>query len=211
MDDVHPTWHLTGEYFENCNCDIVCPCLVSAGKPLTATPTQGTCEVLCGFHIDSGRYGEVPLDDLNAATAYVTPGPMGEGNWAAAIYVDERGSEAQRDALYAIFSGEAGGPVSGLAPFITKLLGVRAVPMVWRQSHASRSLEIPGTMNARVRALETWNPDETEPIWAVNAHPYADRVAMAVGDSGSTWVDFDMRWDNSGKWGDYAPITWSSD
>ncbi len=28
MADVQ--WHLSGDYFENCSCSIVCPCLVSA-------------------------------------------------------------------------------------------------------------------------------------------------------------------------------------
>jgi hypothetical protein len=33
---------------------------------------------------------------------------------------------------------------------------------------------------------------------------------MAVGDSGSTWSDHGMRWDNSGRNGHYAPIRWSN-
>ena len=45
-------WQLSGDYFENCNCDVVCPCLVSPGPPLTARPTQGVCDVALVFHID---------------------------------------------------------------------------------------------------------------------------------------------------------------
>jgi len=33
---------------------------------------------------------------------------------------------------------------------------------------------------------------------------------MAVGEDGSTWTDYGMRWDNSGKNGHYAPINWSN-
>jgi hypothetical protein len=47
-------WHLSGDYFENCNCDVVCPCLVSKAAPLTSRPTQGECNVPLIFHIDSG-------------------------------------------------------------------------------------------------------------------------------------------------------------
>jgi hypothetical protein len=32
---------------------------------------------------------------------------------------------------------------------------------------------------------------------------------MAVGDAESTWEDYGMRWDNSGKNGHYTPIKWS--
>jgi hypothetical protein len=38
-------WQLTGDYFENCNCDVVCPCLVSTSAPLTSPLTQGVCDV----------------------------------------------------------------------------------------------------------------------------------------------------------------------
>jgi hypothetical protein len=43
------------------------------------------------FHIDQGSYDGISLDDLNVALAFRTPGPMGEGNWSAATYLDERG------------------------------------------------------------------------------------------------------------------------
>ena len=61
-------WQLSGDYFENCNCDVVCPCLVSPNAPLTAQPTQGACDVAIAFHIDRGDYDGVPLDDLQART-----------------------------------------------------------------------------------------------------------------------------------------------
>ena len=44
-------WQLTGDYFENCNCDVLCPCLVSSAAPLTARPSQGACDVAVAFHI----------------------------------------------------------------------------------------------------------------------------------------------------------------
>jgi hypothetical protein len=47
-------WRLSGDYFENCNCDVVCPCLVSTSAPLTARPTQGECNVPLVVHIDKG-------------------------------------------------------------------------------------------------------------------------------------------------------------
>jgi hypothetical protein len=65
MADPVP-WQLSGDYFENCSCTVVCPCLVSTAAPLTARPTEGYCNVPLIFHIESGRYGDVALDGLNA-------------------------------------------------------------------------------------------------------------------------------------------------
>ena len=79
-----PKWQLSGDYFENCNCSVVCPCLVSTAAPLTSKPTQGVCDVALIFHIDKGNYGDVRLDGLNVAMVAHTPGPMANGNWTAA-------------------------------------------------------------------------------------------------------------------------------
>ena len=57
-------WHLSGDYFENCNCSVVCSCLVSKAAPLTSRPTEGICDVALIFHIEEGRYGDVALDGL---------------------------------------------------------------------------------------------------------------------------------------------------
>ena len=67
-------WQLSGDYFENCNCSVVCPCLISPAPPLTSRPTEGVCDVALAFHIDKGNYGTVALDDLNLALIAHTPG-----------------------------------------------------------------------------------------------------------------------------------------
>ena len=69
-------WHFSGDYFENCNCSVVCPCLVSKSAPLTSRPTEGVCDVALIFHIESGSYDGTRLDGLNVALAVHTPGPM---------------------------------------------------------------------------------------------------------------------------------------
>jgi hypothetical protein len=202
-------WQLSGDYFENCNCDIVCPCLFSALPQLTAQPTSGACEVAIGFHVEQGRYGDVPLDGLNTAVMARTPGAMGAGNWAVALYIDERANDQQRQALQSIFSGQAGGIMGALAPLISTVLGIKTAPITFTKNGLHRSLEIPNVARLGVHAVPSAVPDKE--IWAVNAHDFQpEGVAMAVGDQGSTWTDYGMHWDNSGKNAHYAPIKWSN-
>jgi hypothetical protein len=113
-------WHLSGDYFENCNCSVVCPCLVSKNAPLTSRPTEGVCDVAFIFHIQSGSFDGTALDGLNVALAVHAPGPMAEGNWSVAAYIDQRANDRQTEALGAIFTGAAGGPMAQLAPLIGK-------------------------------------------------------------------------------------------
>jgi hypothetical protein len=202
-------WQLTGDYFENCNCNVVCPCLASAAPPLTSRPTQGTCDVALIFHIDTGNYGGLSLDGLNVAVAAHAPGPMGEGNWSVAAYIDERANDQQTAALGAIFTGAEGGPMAAFVPLIANQLGVKKVPIRYAINGPSRSVEIPGIMQMSVAPIPTMHPSGE--IWANLGHPAApDRLALAAGNPGSTFSDYGMRWDNSGKNGHYAPIRWSN-
>ena len=202
-------WELSGDYFENCNCDVVCPCLVSSGAPLTARPTQGACDVALVFHIDKGKYGDVALDGLNVAVAAHTPGIMGEGNWTLAAYIDERADDKQTEALGAIFSGAVGGPMAIFAPLVATNLGAKKVAITYSVNGKKRTVEIPGVMTMAVEPLPTLHPSGE--IWAALGHPVApDKLALAMGSKGSTFADHGMRWDNSGKNGHYAPIRWSN-
>jgi hypothetical protein len=201
-------WQLSGDYFENCNCNVVCPCLVSTNAPLTSRPSQGTCDVALVFHIDKGMYGKVPLDGLNVAVVAHTPGVMSEGNWTLAAYIDERADEQQTAALGAIFSGAEGGPIAAFAPLVGKHLGVKKAAIKYAITGKSRSAEIPGIMHMAVDPLPTAH--SSGEILATVGHPVADTLALAVGVKGSTFADQGMRWDNSGKNGHYAPINWSN-
>jgi hypothetical protein len=208
MTTTQTRWQIAGDYFENCNCTVVCPCLFSPNPPLASRPTEGACEVAFAFHINSGSYGNVTLDGLNVAMIARTPGPMAEGNWSAAIYVDERANEQQQQALQAIFSGSAGGPLGTLAPFISTVLGVKTVPITFNIAGKRRSVEIPNIMHLAVQPVPSLDPNNE--IWALNAHPFSSQLAMAVGEQNSTWTDYGMSWDNSGKNGHYAAINWSN-
>jgi len=151
-------WQLSGDYFENCNCDVVCPCLVSPAPPLTSKPTQDACDVALAFHIDTGRYGDVSLDGLNVAVIAHTPGPMADGNWTLAAYIDERASDAQTAALGAIFGGAEGGPMAAFAPLVGTNLGAKKVAITYSVNGKARSAEIPGIMHMGVEPLATMHP-----------------------------------------------------
>jgi hypothetical protein len=203
------TWQLTGDYFENCNCDVVCPCLASSVAPLTARPSRGVCDVALIFHIDKGNYGDVALDGLNVSVIVHTPGPMADGNWTAAAYIDERADDQQTAALGAIFTGVEGGPMAAFAPLISTQLGVKKVPIRYSIQGKRRSAEIPAIMQMAVEPIPTMHPSGE--IWTTLGHPVVpDRIALAMGSSGSTVSDYGMRWDNSGRNGHYAPISWSN-
>ena len=205
-----PTWSIDGEYFENCNCTVACPCVFSTEGPFMARPTEGACEVGFAFHLNQGTFGDVSLDGLNVGMIARTPGPMIEGNWRVGLYLDDHADEHQQAALTAIFAGQAGGTMGGFAPLIGEVLGAKVVPIEYAVDGKRRSVNIPDIMQMAVRPIASAMGEDAEMV-AVNAHPFApDGVVMAMGEDGSSWADWGMQWDNSGRNGLYAPIHWSN-
>lgn len=202
-------WQLTGEYFENCNCDFLCPCLFSPDGPLAAMPTQGNCDVMLAIHINEGTYGNTRLNGLNAVIAAHAPdGPMSTPGWKLGLYIDERADEQQRTAISGILSGAEGGPMAAFAPLVGEILGVKFVPINFSMDGKHRSVEIPQIVDMSVTGVPSMKPDEV--VWTDAGHPFApDKLALATGDAGSVFTDYGMRWDNSGKNGHFAPIRWS--
>ena len=203
-----PSWSIDAEYFENCNCDVVCPCEISALGFLQARPDQGHCDVFLMFHINTGTFGEVQLDDLNVMLAARAPGPMIEGNWTAAIYLDERATGEQQQALGAIFGGAAGGPMSALVPLIGTNLGAKLVPIEYRNEGRRRSARISNILDVTIEAVPSYKEDAV--VIKQNANPLfegADWV-QASGVT-SSYRDYDFDWDNAGKCADYATFRWA--
>ena len=105
---VAQEWHRRGEYFENCNCEVLCPCLLPG---IPHGPTEGHCDMAFAFHIEDGDFNGVDLSSLNFVVAMSTPGKMSDPNWTMAVYVDERANPEQRATLGGILSGEIRGPM----------------------------------------------------------------------------------------------------
>ena len=78
-----------------------------------------------------GAYGTVPLDGLRFHCAGVDAGAMGKGNWSVGVIADERASAAQREAITAIASGAAGGPMAALSGLVGDVPGRRMSRPDW--------------------------------------------------------------------------------
>ena len=96
---------------------------------MTAKPDEGDCAVALAFRIDRGSKGSVALDGLAFIVVARTKGAMIDGGWTVGLVVDERASQEQADAIPAIASGQAGGPMAAVAPLIGSFAGVERRPV----------------------------------------------------------------------------------
>jgi len=204
-----PTWKVSGQYYETCNCDFVCPCLPGQ---LAVSPTKGTCTFAMAFQVDRGSYGSVSLDGLGFIVLGFTPEAMGKGNWSVGLIADERASVEQRDALTAIASGAEGGPMAALSGLIGKFLGVELAPIRFDRNGAKWSVNASGLVDMAAEGAMGINPAATEPLHLENTgHPAADRFALAHASRSHVHA-LGLAWDDvTGKNnGQYAPFSWQS-
>jgi hypothetical protein len=205
---ANESWALEGRYFETCNCDYLCPCISSN---LTAEPTQGDCKVALAFQIDRGTKAGVGLDGLAFIIVARTPGAMGKGNWTVGLVIDERANQAQADAILAIASGQAGGPMAHIAPAIGTFAGVERRPITFTASGNSYSVRAGELVDQACEGV-TASPDAKEPMALENTgHPVSARLALARATR-QRFHAFGIDWDDaSGRCnGHFAPFHWQA-
>jgi hypothetical protein len=203
------SWKVSGQYYETCNCDFMCPCILQQMEP---EPTEGTCIFAMGYQIENGTFGSTSLDGLGFIVLGFTPEAMGKGNWSVGLVIDDRATAEQRDAITAIASGAAGGPMAGLSGLIGNFLGVESAPIQFARDGAKWSVTAPNLVDIAGQPAMGLNPEATEPIYLDNiGHPVANRIALArglkmhVNALGLSWNHT-----NGNKSGAYAPFSWRS-
>lgn len=160
------SFSVEGDYFETCQCDVSCPCIWL--KPAD----KEECDVILAWHVSKGEKDGVDLSDMNAVLAVHSPKQMSDGGWKVALYLDDRATPEQSEALGAVFSGQAGGHLAGLAPLIGEVAGVAPAAITFDRSNGSLHAEVAGvlTMSAEeIKGLDGENPPViTNPLlWAI--------------------------------------------
>lgn len=206
-----PAWNVSGQYYETCSCDFVCPCLPGG---MMVRPSKGSCTFAMTFAIERGSYGTVSLDGLSFIVLGFTPEEMGKGNWSVGLIADERATAEQRDAITAIASGAAGGPMAAVSGLIGKFLGVQSASVhIDRDRNGMKwSVKASPFVDMAAEAVKGINPNSTEPLHLDNTgHPAADRFALARAST-SRVNALGLKWEDAGgkNNGQYAPFSWRS-
>lgn len=176
-------WSIAGDYFESCNCDAICPCRTVGGVP-GGRSTHGICMGVLSWQVHEGQLDGLDLSGLNAAFAIRYDDDEPGSPWSFVVYVDERGSKEQRDALAAILTGKLGGDTANL-PWSRKPsneLAVRAAQIEIRHDGDEHVLRV-----GRAIELIAARPFETDErvSCVIPGHHiagteyYADRLAVA--------------------------------
>lgn len=178
------TYHIEGDYFEACNCDVSCPCI------FLGPATQDRCTVFLAWRVTTGTKDGIDLGGLSAVLAVDSPQRMTDGGWRVALYLDERATPEQAGALQAILSGGAGGYLAALAPLIGEVTGVHAVPISFEADGTNRGVAVGDVLDMRVE--QAIGVDGVNPTVIIN--PPLIAVPQPVRQAKSGGVKYDGPW-----------------
>ena len=152
--------------------------------------TQDNCDVLLAWHITSGDKDGVDLSGLNAVMAVHTPKRMTDGGWKVAMYLDDRASAEQSEALGAVFSGGAGGHLAGLGPLIGEVAGVQPASITFEKSDGSLHAEVAGALSMSSDQVAGRHTEEP----AVITNPPFSAVTQPMRQARSKDVSYHGHW-----------------
>ena len=83
-------WSVKGDYAENCNCDIVCPCIY------LQPASMGPCHAMLIWDIKEGHCDNVKLDGIKVSAFLQAGAPaLTEGNCLSLIHISEPTRQAE--------------------------------------------------------------------------------------------------------------------
>lgn len=129
-------YNLAGRLLEVCNCRVLCPCWIGED------PDYGTCDTIVAWHFDKGTIGDVDVSGHTVALIAHIPGNILAGNWRAAVYLDDKVTPAQEEAILAVYTGKLGGPVGELVKLVGEVVSVQKVPITFEVRGGSGTIKI---------------------------------------------------------------------
>ena len=129
-------YRLEGRLLEVCDCRVLCPCWIGEDAD------NGTCNTIIAWHFDKGTIDGIDVSGVTLAAVAHVPGNILQGNWRAAIFVDDRATKAQEEALLKVYTGQAGGPIADLAKLIGEVVSVERAPITFTVQGGKGTLKI---------------------------------------------------------------------
>ncbi len=202
-------WHLSGTYYEVCNCEAVCPCRVHRDL---RQASYDTCDFALSWHISNGRSGGVDLSGLSVVLAGTyqrdEPSPPGAKwpPWRVVLYVDEGAGTKEKEALTDIFLGRSGGgTLQNFAHAIDDVYAVRSARIALDHTPGNERMDVGEFVKAR-----TAKPVVVDtPVFC--GIPGADEPGQEIVAENFRMNDAPLRWEVSGRCGFAKDFTYTSE
>jgi FtsP/CotA-like multicopper oxidase with cupredoxin domain len=131
-------YQMRGLFYEACDCFTVCPCWIGHA------PDGGECTGVFAWEIEAGSIDGIDVAGLLAVSVSSHGGPRDEAKQRVMIFIDDRATRVQADAMAAAFSGKLGGPLQELGDLLGDLIGVERAAIELRREGRLTTLSVEG-------------------------------------------------------------------
>jgi len=195
--DKKGSYAIRGQEVEACECDSVCPCVWAKDN------TFGDCRAVMIWQIDSGSSGSTELQGVAFAVVLTKSGKniiQSMGKWEGTIYVSDKASDEQKNAIVAILSVKWGKAFAKI--------DVRSAPMELKADGHRREARIGKVAALKMTGLAGAGgqvPSIENPPFALIPKLYCAKADTHTFDDGS------VKWDFSGRNAFYGPFEYRSE
>jgi hypothetical protein len=191
------SYALRGQEVEACECESVCPCVWAKDDSF------GDCRAVMVWKIESGSYGSTDLQGALFAVVLTKSGKnvvQAMGKWEGIIYVGDKASAEQKNAIVAFLSGKWGKAFAKI--------DVRSAPMELQADGEHREARIGKVAALKMAGIQGSNgkvPSIENPPFALIPKLYCAKSEVHTFDDGAS------RWDFSGRNAFYGPFEYRSE
>jgi hypothetical protein len=182
-------YDLEGSLLEACSCGVLCPCWVGED------PDRGVCMACIAYHYDRGTIRGIDVSGLTFAGAAYIPGNVLQGNWKLALFVDDRASDEQMEAIIDAHGGKLGGPLGDLSQLFGEIVSVQRAPIKHEITEGQGKLMVGDAIQAEMEPYRSAEGDVTTLHDTVfSTVPGSPAWVGKAGFLRVTLPEFDMEW-----------------
>ena len=202
----HTPYRVKAESVEACNCQHGCNC------QFAGFPNDGKCEFIIGYDVTDGRYGSVSLNGVRLVVAAKYPKAIHDGNGHVVLFVDEKATQEQADALVSILSGKMGGmPWEALAGTIARFEGPIRKPVEITLAGERSRVRVPGAIDMTLTPLTdpvTGKEKEVHIVYPKGGFFWDDAKVATTEVMRASHGDLRLEWPN--RYASAAEVNWTN-
>lgn len=140
-------YELRGQFLEACDCRVMCPCWFEED------PDEGSCTGLTAWYVTKGQIEDLDVSGLTTVSVSHHAGHRGNARMRVALFVDDRASDEQANALIRAFTGALGGPLADLAQLVGEVESVQRAPITFTSEDGATQLDVGQALSVTMRPL----------------------------------------------------------
>jgi hypothetical protein len=206
-DAAPPTaYRVKADSVEACNCKHGCNC------QFAGFPNEGKCEFIIGYAVKDGRFGSLSLDGVRAVVAARYPNAIHEGNGHVVLFIDEKATPPQADALVSILSGKMGGmPWEALAGTIARFDGPIRKPVEIHVNGERSTVRVQDAIDLSLMPLKdpiTGEDKQVHIVYPKGGFFWNDAAVATTKTMRASHGDLHLEW--PGRYASAAEVNWTN-